>query len=123
LSGRTRWFAWIYSLGFGVNLAANALLDRQYGALGTIWAWLLAWLAIIAGMRLVGERSYRLDYSWGLTLLAFLPWTCFLLGPRARVTDLLQNNLAYPLVLSVVILLGLGSLVIRDWRFAQERSL
>jgi O-antigen/teichoic acid export membrane protein len=120
LAERTRWFAPIYSVGLGVNLFSNYVLDRTYGATGAAWAWILAWLVIAALMRLVGQRLYRLENDWKLWSLAVVPWAFLFFAPRDLVAKLLASPWPTQAILSVCVLGGFSALLVSDFRTASK---
>lgn len=70
LGGRTYIMAVIWSIGLGLNIAANILLVPKYGMLGASVAWLTGEIVIIALLGSVGQLYYRISYEWRSFTLA-----------------------------------------------------
>jgi len=123
LAGRTKWFALIYSVGLGINLLGNYALTPAYGMFGAAWAWLAAWLVITGLMAWLGQRYYPLRYDWKLLLTPIVPWGFVLLGQRGPVPIL--SNVYWPvqILLALLVVLGIGGLLVRDFRATRKRIL
>jgi O-antigen/teichoic acid export membrane protein len=120
LAERTKWFALVYSIGLGVNLICNYILDRTYGATGAVWAWILAWLVIVALMRLVGQGLYRLENDWLLWSLAVVPWAFFFFAPGILLAKLSALPWPTQAIVAACVLGGFATLLVADFRMASK---
>ena len=123
LARRTRWFAFIYSVGLGVNLLANYVLTPSYGMFGAAWAWLVAWLAITGLMAWLGQRYYPLRYDWKLFLMPIVPWGVVLLGQRGLVSVLANVYWLVRIVLALAVMLSVGGVLVQDFLATRKRIL
>ncbi|MEM2351594.1 MAG: oligosaccharide flippase family protein, partial [Thermoproteota archaeon] len=121
LSGRTKHFALIYTIGLVSNIVANYVLTPVYGMFGAAWAWLIAWMLITSLMLWIGHRYYPLDYYWQLALIPVILWglvffNVWWLLPILSAHVLVQFSLAFVLIASV------GLLLIRDVRVVRKKA-
>jgi O-antigen/teichoic acid export membrane protein len=123
LSGRTKWFALIYSVGLGVNLAANYLLVPTYGMFGAAWAWLVAWAIITGLMAWIGQRHYPLHYEWKLLMLALCLWGLVLVVGRHHMSaKMTPGSLLTAAGISLVVLVAVSLFLRRDFRVTRLQA-
>jgi O-antigen/teichoic acid export membrane protein len=123
LTGRTRWFALIYSAGLITNVLLNCLLVPTYGMFGAAWAWLIAWVVIIGLMAWIGQRYYPLQYDWKWLLVSIVPWILILADRADFVAGLTSFHWLVRTVLALVVALGVGGLLVHDLLATRERIL
>jgi O-antigen/teichoic acid export membrane protein len=116
LSGRTEFFAAIYTIALIVNLLLLRGLVPRFGAMGVGWAWLLG-SAIVPVLDLFfGQRMYRLTFSTKLMLLPVLPWILILARLPEAVTNGFLNHFLTECVLCLLVVLFFGGLLVYDIR-------
>ncbi len=62
LSGKTKYGAYIASLGALITLALNLLLIPKYGYTGSAWATLVCYASMVIVSYLYGQRFYKINY-------------------------------------------------------------
>ena len=120
LAGKTKHFAWIYTLGLCANVAVNCLLTPAYGMFGAVWAWLVSGIIIIVLTASLGQRYYALHYEWKLPLLIMAPWVAVLLARHGFIQALIRFRWPAQAILALVVLLGGVLLVLRDVRLTDK---
>lgn len=123
LTGRTKWFALIYSVGLGGNLLVNCVLTPHYGMFGAAWAWLVAWIIITGLMAWMGQRYYPLRYQWKLFLIPVILWGFVLIGQRGLVPLIADISWPTQILLVLGVILGVGVLLAYDFRRTRNQIL
>ena len=62
---KTQYLPLVTGAGALVNIGVNILLIPQYGIMGAAYATLAAYMVMAAGMYVVSQRFYRVNYEWG----------------------------------------------------------
>lgn len=120
LSGRTKHFALIYTIGLASNIAANYVVTPAYGMFGAAWAWLIAWMLITSLMLWVGHRYYPLDYYWKLALIPVTLWVLVLFNVW-WLLPVLSVHLLVQLLLAFILIASVGLLLISDIRVGRKK--
>jgi O-antigen/teichoic acid export membrane protein len=121
LSGRTRWFALIFSTGLGVSLVANLLLVPAYGMHGAAWAWFASWVVITILLVVIGNRYYAVHYDWKLFLAALCLWgIVVMIGRRLPIGTPFGSPL-FAACISLGVLVVVGVYLYRDFQATRLR--
>lgn len=123
LTGRTKWFALIYSVGLATNILVNYLLVPIHGMFGAAWAWLTAWVVITSLMARVGQCYYPLHYEWKLFLLPIVPWGFILIRQHGFMPGLVGLHWLVQAALALVVILIIGVLLAQDIRVTRKQTL
>jgi O-antigen/teichoic acid export membrane protein len=122
LSGQTRWFASIYSVGMAVGLAADFLLVPAYGMHGAAWAWFASWVIITILLAVTGRRYYAVHYDWKLFAPALGLWGMIVLIGRSLPVGTAFGSPLFAACISLGVLVVVGIYLYRDFQATRLRA-
>ncbi len=116
VAGRTKWFAFIYSIGLLANIFANVVLTPRYGMVGAAEAWLVGWAIVNGIMLLVGQRFYPLQFGWKLLMPPLVCWVAMLLSWRHILPALVMLRWPTQMGMALLVIGVVSAVLLMDLR-------
>lgn len=120
ITGRTAFFAGIYTVALALNLLLLRELVPRYGAVGVGWAWFLSSASVPLLNLAIGQQFYRLDFSAKLFVLPVIAWIAVTRWLSFRLSSLSATRIWVPILAAALVVFGAAGLLVNDFHWMRR---
>jgi O-antigen/teichoic acid export membrane protein len=119
LSGRTGYFAAIYSAALVLNLLLLHELVPRYGAMGVGCAWLISSASVPLLNLAIGQKFYRLNISAKLVVGPIIAWLVMAFCLSFRLASFSASRMWIPILAAVLVVCAVVALLASDFHWVR----